>query len=419
MKALVFDVKFEEIMHLNQDVSQSKEAYLGEHSPLSMQEVPDARVQFPDWLVIKTHLTGICGSDYKQVFIDFENIDSPMAACATFPQVMGHEVVGTIAAVGPQVTTRRVGQRVVLNPWLSCAPRGITPLCSMCRDGQFSLCESFRKGRLAAGIHTGTCRDASGGYAPYLPAHESMAIPIPDAISDEQAVLADPFSVSLHSVLRYPPKPGDLVVVYGCGTLGLCAIEILHKLFDVRIVAITRFDHQARLARQLGAEETIPWRPVAAIIARLAEITGSELFAPSEGAPGIPMLFGKSGVRVVYNTVGTAESLEVSVRIAGPRSTVVMSGVDTPARFEWSPHYFKEINLVGSNAFGVEEWNGVHKHAMEHYFDLIATQRIDVTPILTHRFALDDFREAFRTTHNQGETGAVKVLFDFAAGGKR
>ena len=82
-----------------------------------------------------------------------------------------------------------------------------------------------------------------------------------------------------------------------------------------------------------------------------------------EGMPGLPMLHGTRGVRVVYNTVGTAESLEVAVRIGGPRSTVVMSGVDTPARFEWSPHYFKEINLVGSNAFGVEEWNGKRQHA--------------------------------------------------------
>ncbi len=71
-----------------------------------------------------------------------------------------------------------------------------------------------------------------------------------------------------------------------------------------------------------------------------------------------PLGAGHPHVRVIYNTVGTAESIEVSIRIAGPRSTVVLSGVDTPARFEWSPHYFKEVNLVGSNAFGVEEWNG-------------------------------------------------------------
>ena len=415
MKALVFDVKIDEIIHLIQEAHDDKEAYLGAHSPIALQEIPDAVVQFPDWLVIKTNLTGICGSDYKQVFIDFECIDSPMAGCASFPQVMGHEVVGTVAAVGPQVKTRRVGERVVLNPWLSCAPRGIAPLCEMCREGQYSLCANFRHGRLSAGIHTGTCRDASGGFAPYVPAHESMAIPIPDDISDAQAVLADPFSVSLHSVLRYPPKPGDTVVVYGCGTLGLCAIEILHKLFDVKIYAIARFDHQARLAKQLGAIETIAWRPTEQLIARFQAITGAELFEPSEGAPGLPMLYGTRGVRVVYNTVGTAESLEVSVRIAGPRSTVVLSGVDTPARFEWSPHYFKEINLVGSNAFGVEEWNGARKHAMEHYFDLIRARHIDVTPIITHRFPLAQYKEAFRYTHNQGETGAVKVLFDFGA----
>ena len=184
------------------------------------------------------------------------------------------------------------------------------------------------------------------------------------------------------------------------------------------IYAITRFDHQARLARQLGARETIPWRPVEDIIARFKDITGAtEVLTPSEGAPGLPMLHGTRGVRVIYNTVGTAESLEVSVRIAGPRSTVVLSGVDTPQRFEWSPHYFKEVNLVGSNAFGVEEWNGVRKHAMRALLrSHPRTTQIDVTPILTHRFALDDYKEAFRCTHNQGETGAVKVLFEFGEG---
>jgi len=414
MKALVFDVNVNEIIHLIQEARENKEAYLGEHSPLQLTEIPDAQVLFPDWVLIKTRLCGICGSDYKQVFIDFEGIDSPLATLATFPQVMGHEVVGTIAAVGAAVKGLRVGQRVVLNPWLSCAPRGVTPLCEACQDGQYSLCINFKRGRLAPGLHTGTCRDASGGYAPYLPAHESMAIPVPDGISDEAAVLADPFSVSLHSILRHPPGPGDLVVVYGCGTLGLCAIEILHKLFDVRIYAITRFDHQARLAKQLGAIDTIAWRPTQDIITRFKEITGAtEVLPPVEGVDGLPMLHGTRGVRVVYNTVGTPESLEVSVRIAGPRSTVVLSGVDTPGRFEWSPHYFKEINLVGSNAFGVEEWNGKRQHAMRHYFDLIRERQIDVTPIITHRFHLDDYRDAFLYNHQQGEHGAVKVVFAF------
>ncbi|MFQ5665486.1 MAG: zinc-binding dehydrogenase [Candidatus Binatia bacterium] len=414
MKALVFDVKVDEVIHLIQEARENKEAYLGAHSPITLTDIPDPEVPFPDWVLLKTRLCGMCGSDYKQVFIDFEGIDSPLATVATFPQVMGHEVVGTIAAVGTAVKGLQVGQRVVLNPWLSCAPRGITPLCEACQEGQYSLCVNFKRGRLCPGIHTGTCRDASGGFAPYLPAHESMAIPVPEGISDDAAVLADPFSVSLHSILRHPPNAGDLVVVYGCGTLGLCAVEILKKLFDVRVYAITRFEHQARLAERLGVVEVIPWRPTLGIIERFKDITGaSELLPPVEGVEGLPMLHGTRGVRVIYNTVGTAESIEVSIRIAGPRSTVVLSGVDTPARFEWSPHYFKEINLVGSNAFGVEEWQGKRQHAMRHYFDLIAQNHIDVTPIITHRFRLEDYKEAFRSTHDQGASGAVKVLFAF------
>ncbi len=413
MQALVFDVDVAEIVHLIQEARERKEAYLGEHALIRLAEVPDPGVPFPDWVLIKTGLCGVCGSDYKQVFMDFEQVDSPLATLSTFPQVMGHEVVGTIHAVGPAVQDLRVGQRVVLNPWFSCAPRGIHPPCEACQDGQYSLCVNFRRGRFAAGIHSGTCRDISGGFAPYVPAHESMAIPLPDGITDEQAVLADPFSVSLHAVLRHPPAPGDIVVVYGCGTLGLCAVAILDALFDVKIYAITRFEHQARLARQLGAIDAIPWKPAVGIIERVQEITGSELLPPVEMAGGLPMLHGPRGVRVVYNTVGTAESIEVSVRIAGPRSTVVLAGVDTPARCEWSPHYFKEINLVGSNAFGVEEWNGKRQHAMRHYFDLVREQRIDLSPILTHRFALADYKTAFLYNHEQGEHEAVKVAFDF------
>src|SRR3989454_1859373 len=95
MKALVFDVDPNEIIHLIQEARDSKEAYLGEHALLRLEEVADAKVPFPDWGLIKTHLTGICGSDYKQVFVDFAGYDSPMAARPTFPQGMGHGGGGT------------------------------------------------------------------------------------------------------------------------------------------------------------------------------------------------------------------------------------------------------------------------------------------------------------------------------------
>ena len=82
-------------------------------------------------------------------------------------------------------------------------------------------------------------------------------------------------------------------------------------------------------------------------------------------------------------------------------------------RFEWSPWYFKEVRVVGSNAFGIEEVDGVRKHAIEHYLDLVQAGRVDIAPMLTHTFRLDEWREAFETLAKQHDTGAIKVAFDF------
>src|SRR3954467_15566092 len=98
--------------------------------------------------------------------MDFEGADdSPMTAFISFPQVLGHEVVATIEDLGPAVEGFEKGQRVVLNPWLSCGPRGIDPACPACAAGDWSLCWSFHDGRLTPGIHTGNSSDATGGVA--------------------------------------------------------------------------------------------------------------------------------------------------------------------------------------------------------------------------------------------------------------
>ena len=118
------------------------------------------------------------------------------------------------------------------------------------------------------------------------------------------------------------------------------------------------------------------------------------------------------GVDVVYDTVSSAETLEVDVRLVRSLGAVVAIGVEPPRRFEWTPLDFKELSIVGSNGFGIEEFDGRRKHAMEWYFEFIETRKVDVTPIITHRFPLGSYREAFMTCHTQGKHGAVKVLFD-------
>jgi threonine dehydrogenase-like Zn-dependent dehydrogenase len=119
----------------------------------------------------------------------------------------------------------------------------------------------------------------------------------------------------------------------------------------------------------------------------------------------------QDGPAVVYDTIGSVQTVETSLRMVTTGGSLVISGVEPPKRFEWTPLYFKEVRVVGSNGFGVEEVRGVAKHAMEHYFDFVAAG-LDLTPVITHRFPLERWPEAVLAVKNARRTGAVKVLLE-------
>ncbi len=378
-------------------------------TPMVLDDTPDPPLRGPDWAVLRTRLCGICGSDTKQVLLDGDG-DSPMTAFISFPQVLGHEVVAVIDQAGPAVLDAGFerGQRVVLNPWLSCGPRGVEPPCPACEAGDLSLCWSFFDGELATGIHTGTSSDATGGFAELLPAHRDMMIPVPDHVPDEVAVLADPFSVSLHAVTRNPPPEDGRAVVYGAGALGTCAVAILRALFPtVEVAAVARWPAQAALSARLGAR-VFEHEPRDALIEQLAEWSGGVLRRPWEGLP----ITHPGGVDVVYDTVGAAQTVEVGLRILRSRGTHVQLGVGKIERCEWTPWYFKEARLVGANAFGIETVEGRTQHAIRHYLDLVEAGRIDLDGMLTHTFPLEQWHDAFGALVDQGTSGAIKVAFD-------
>jgi threonine dehydrogenase-like Zn-dependent dehydrogenase len=119
----------------------------------------------------------------------------------------------------------------------------------------------------------------------------------------------------------------------------------------------------------------------------------------------------QDGPGVVYDTIGSTETVETSLRLLQSGGSLVVSGVEPPKRFEWTPMYFKELRVIGSNGFGLEEVNGVKKHAFEHYFDF-ARAGLDLTPVVTHRYPLEAWREAVLALADARVTGAVKVLLE-------
>ncbi|MCI0636533.1 MAG: medium chain dehydrogenase/reductase family protein, partial [Actinobacteria bacterium] len=274
MKALVFGVD-PETVEVPAGATELQVALA--RTPMRLMDVEDPGFLLPDWVVCTPRLTGICGSDSKQVFMDWGevDIDNPMVDFASFPHILGHEVVADVTALGPEAEGLEIGQRVVLNPWLSCAPRGVSPLCPACAVGDLSLCWNFRAPPIAPGIHSGTSKDASGGYATAMPAHDTMLFPVPDQVPDELAVFADPFAVSLHAVTRHAPPSGGRVLVYGAGALGSCAITILRALYpDVEVGVVARFASQANLASKLGAARVFDHEPLTALIEQIADWSG-------------------------------------------------------------------------------------------------------------------------------------------------
>jgi threonine dehydrogenase-like Zn-dependent dehydrogenase len=385
--------------------------------PFGLHTVDDARMVGPDWVLTRPILSGICGSDAKLVMGDFGegDIDNPMSAFSSLPHVPGHEVVAEVIEVGSEATGVDVGDRVVLNPWLTCAPRGVSPLCPACAAGNLSLCWSFTAGKLGAGVHVGVITNAPGAWAEQLAAHDSMLIPVPDAVSDELAVLADPFAVSMHAILRNPPPPGGKALVYGAGALGATSVAALRCLYpDVEVAVVARFAAQEKLVMRLGASKVVPHEPRLAVVEELARWSGGVLHNPFDGLP----IAHPGGIDVVYDTIAKPETFEVGVRVLAEHGTLVQTGVATPGRWEWTPVYFKELTIAGSNAFGIEEVEGVRQHAIAHYLDLTASGRVDLTGMLTHRFPLEQWWDALGVLAHQDQSGAVKVAFEPHRGGR-
>jgi threonine dehydrogenase-like Zn-dependent dehydrogenase len=249
---------------------------------------------------------------------------------------------------------------------------------------------------------------APGAWAEYLAAHDSMLIPVPDGVSNAAAVLADPFAVSLHAIIRHPPPPGGRAVVYGAGALGLTSMAILRALHPgVEVAVVARFPAQAEMARGFGAALVLAQEPRLELVEALADWSGGVLHRPFLGLP----VTQPGQIDVVYDTVGQAETFEVGVRVLAERGQLVHTGVATHKRWESTPVYLKELSITGSNAFGVEVLDGTRKHAIEHYLDLVAAGRINISPMVTHQFRLGDWQSALRTLAQPADSRAIKVAF--------
>lgn len=354
----------------------------------------------PGWLRVRPRLSGICGSDMALLTARSSPALSPFTS---FPAILGHEVV---AEVIEGVEGLPAGQRVVIDPYISCEMRGLEP-CPSCASGQRCLCTRTAEGSLSAGMLIGFCRDLPGSWSREMVVHRSQVYPVLADVPDVAAVLVEPFSIGLHAVLKRPPDAGSRVLVIGGGSVGLLVLASLRLLgLSCHVTVIARHPFQARMAERLGADAVRTDAGAAAI--ELAEAKGYRPLRGNRVYAG--------GFDWVYDCVGTARSLDDSLRVAGPGGKVMVVGcVGEVSRIDLSFIWAGELELIGSYGYAEEASLEGSPHTFEVALGLLKDHpEYPLADLVTHRFPLQAWREAIRVSLSRGREGAIKTIFDLS-----
>jgi threonine dehydrogenase-like Zn-dependent dehydrogenase len=375
---------------------------------LDLHRFPAPELRGPAWARLRPTLAGVCGTDLALLTGHASPILSPFAS---FPAVLGHEVVAIVEEAGV-ASGVSPGQRVVVDPVISCTVRELEP-CRACRDGRPSLCVRAAEGALAPGLLVGYCRDLPGGWSDTMLAHASQLYPVPDALSDEVAVLVEPFSVALHAVLAGPPAAGESVLVIGGGTLGLCTLAALRLVRPAaRVTILVRHPFQAIMADRLGAVSVMRDAGDGALQAAERD-AGARRYRPIVGGPVLTGGFGQ-----VYDCVGARSSLDAALRVTAARGRLVLvGGPGEIGGLDWTLAWTRELRIEGSYVYAREASLAGSPHTFVEAMRLMSERPdLPLAEMVTHRFALESSRRAMGVALDRGRAGALKVVFEPARG---
>ncbi len=355
-------------------------------APLALAEVPEPELPAPDWVRIFPRLAGICGSDLSAIG---GHASLYLDALTSYPFVPGHEMVADTEA----------GARVVVEPALGCGVRGIEPPCRQCAAGHPGLCENLTEGDIDVGLQTGYCCSTGGGWGEVVVAHASQLHEVPDSLTDEAAVLIEPFACCVHAALRGNAGPDDVVLVFGAGTIGLLTVAAVRAFTPPRrLLAVAKHPHQRELARTLGADQVITPNEV---YQRVRFATGARR------VDGIDRALLLGGADVTFECVGRGDSLSDAARLTRALGKLVAVGMPGEEKVDWAPIWQRELTVMGAYAYGLEA-DGERTFGKA----LRAAPELRLERLTGPLFSLSEYRDAIEYAMKAGSLSAVKVAFD-------
>ena len=375
----------------------SQSVYFSPLSPVRYAKVPDQDLPGPNWARVAPLLAGICGVDLSLFFVQADPAISITAFPGATKTFMGHELVGNIIETGENVKDLRVGDRVTLQKYLPCCSiKEIDPPCRFCREGNYTLCENFAQPPVF--------ENTGAGFGNEFLAHQSQLIKVPDDIPDEEAVLIEPASVSLHAVLKRPPKEDEKILVIGAGTIGLNVIQFA-KAVNPRCTVFVheKIDFKRELALKLGADEALSGETYEAV----AKVTGGKIYI---GAMKNTNILG--GFDLIYDCVGYSTTIHDALRWLRARGEYVMVGNQlSPVKFDQTPIWNQEVNIIGVNAHGCENYMGENISSFDLAIRMIREGKVNLKGLVTHKFPLSQYKQAFKMFRKKEEP-LVKVVFE-------
>ncbi|GKW07752.1 Zn-dependent oxidoreductase [Pectobacterium carotovorum] len=309
---------------------------------------------------VKVKLAGICGSD--------SHIYRGHNPFAKYPRVIGHEFFGVIEAVGEGVDASRLGERVSVDPVVSCGH------CYPCSIGKPNVCTSL----VVLGVH----RD--GGFSEYAAVPAKNAHIIPDEIPDEFAVMVEPFTISANVTAQVKPTEQDIALIYGAGPMGLTSVQVLKGVFNVKeVIVVDRIPERLDMALRSGAD-------------RVINNASLSLKDELEALNIKPTL--------IVDAACHPSILQEAITIASPAARIAIMGFSSePCQVSQQGITSKEISIFSSR---------LNANKFPIVIEWLKAKRIDPAKLITHRFDYQHVEQAIEV-FEKDQKRCCKVLLTF------
>lgn len=322
-------------------------------------EIDEPVISKPDDVLIDVKVVGICGSDMLSYQGKHELL--------TYPRVLGHEFSGIVEAVGNGVDNLSSGDHVVVEPLVTCGK------CKPCITGDYNVCEDMK----VLGVRVdGACQEK-------IVISAKRVFKLPQGATLKEGAMVEPLCVGLEASRRGQTSIEDTVIIFGAGTIGLCALKIA-KCYNARkIISVDINEHRLKIAKDMGADY---------IINSAKENFEQEIMDLTDG----------KGASLVVEATGVESALKMCFTVTAYRAKVVILGFYKSPLVYIPPIHIvkKELDVYGSR---------LYRNRFPLALDLLAKKKVNVNDLITHEFKFREVEKAIKTALDPNEK-SIKVI---------